>query len=232
MITLYSGTPGSGKSYHAVVDMVMKLRRSKKNTVISNVAFDFSRVRGCKGRFVYAPNEVLTPEYFIDYARENHDYSGTVRDVEGQTLVVLDECQTLFNPREFSRRDRLPWVNFFTMHRHLGYNFILISQFDRLVDRQIRNNFEYEVKHRKVNNFKIGMLLPFPLFICIEKWYGTSEKCSVDFLVYRNKYGNLYSSVRNVLFQQENQVRPEAEKAGKPEEGPRVSDTGVKWFST
>lgn len=205
MITFYSGTPGSGKSYHAVLDMIFKLRRNNKNTVISNIPLDFSRVNGVKGRFIYAPSSILNPHYFIAYASDNHDYSGTVRDVEGQTLVVLDECQTLFNPREFSRSDRLEWINFFTLHRHLGYNFILISQFDRLVDRQIRNNFEFEVKHRKVNHFKIGFLLPIPVFICIEKWYGANEKNSVSFLFFKKKYGNLYSSCRDVLFNQTEQ---------------------------
>lgn len=200
MITLYSGTPGSGKSYHAVKDMVFKIRRSRKNTVISNVAFDFSGVKGAKGQFFYVPNERLTVDYLLDFAREHHDFSGSVRDVEGQTLVVIDECQTFFNPREFSKKDRLPWINFFTMHRHLGYNFILISQFDRLLDRQIRNNLEYEVKHRKVNNFKLGCLIPVPLFICVECWYGIREKSGVEFMVFRKKYGNLYASVRNILF--------------------------------
>ena len=36
MIYLYSGTPGSGKSYHAVVDIVKKLGRRDKNRVIAN----------------------------------------------------------------------------------------------------------------------------------------------------------------------------------------------------
>ena len=200
MITLYSGTPGSGKSYHAVIDMVFKLRKKTKNTVISNIPLDFSRVKDCVGTFVYVDNKDLTCDYLKCYARDNHDFSGNVREIEGQTLVIIDECQVFFNPREFGRSDRLEWVNFFTMHRHLGYNFILISQFDRLIDRQIRNNFEYEVKHRKVNNFKVARLIPVPIFVCIERWYGTNEKCGVDFLVFKKKYGNLYASVRSILF--------------------------------
>lgn len=219
MIEFYSGTPGSGKSYHAVKRMVQKLRRSSHNTVISNVAMDFSSVKGCKGSFYYVPNDELTVDYLIEFARQHHDFTGNVKEVEGQTLVVIDECQVFFNPREFSKKDRLPWVNFFTMHRHLGFNFILVSQFDRLVDRQIRNNFEYEVVHRKCNNYKFLMLLPIPVFLAIEKWYGCKERMGMEFIVFNKKYGNLYASCRNILFADAD-GQDGAAAVGKPKEGP------------
>ncbi len=224
MIEFYSGTPGSGKSYHAVLRMVQKLRRSSHNTVISNVAMDFSSVKGCRGQFYYVPNETLTVDYLIEFARQHHDFTGNVKEVEGQTLVVIDECQVFFNPREFSKKDRLPWVNFFTMHRHLGFNFILISQFDRLVDRQIRNNFEYEVAHRKCNNYKFLALLPIPVFLAIEKWYGCKERMGMEFLFFHRRYGNLYASCRNILFAAE-EKQDDVTAAGTPEEGPSADDT-------
>ena len=67
-------------------------------------------------------------------------------------------------------------LNFFVQHRKLGYNMILISQNDRQIDRQIRSLFEYEIKHRKVNNFKIGKLIPVSAFASITYWYGVNEK--------------------------------------------------------
>lgn len=144
--------------------------------------------------------------------------------MEGQTLVVIDECQVFFNPREFSKKDRLPWVNFFTMHRHLGFNFILVSQFDRLVDRQIRNNFEYEVVHRKCNNYKFLMLLPIPVFLAIEKWYGCKERMGMEFIIFNKKYGNLYASCRNILFADAD-GQDDAAAVGKPKEGPDEEGT-------
>ena len=71
---------------------------------------------------------------------------------EGQTLVVIDECQIIFNCRDFGRKDRNAWVTFFAQHRKLGFNVILITQSDRMLDRQIRSLVEEEVKHRKLNN--------------------------------------------------------------------------------
>lgn len=193
MIYFYSGTPGSGKSLHVARDIYIKLFLKKEN-VISN--FDINRdvynKKKKKGKFLYMNNNELTPSFFYNYAKENH-----VKGREGQTLVVIDECQILFNPRNWNDKNRLEWINFFTLHRHYGYNFILISQFDRLVDRQIRSLFEYEVKHRKVNNFKGAKFIPVSTFVAIEYWYGLKEKVSSEFFTYRKKYGRLYDTFKN-----------------------------------
>ena len=198
MISFYSGTPGSGKSYHVVTDIYLHLCNKRKNTVITNIGLDFSGFKKVKGQCHHVPR--FTVDYLEDFAFANHDFSGSVRAIEGQTLVVIDECQTHFNPRTYNQPDRLAWINFFTMHRHLGFDFILISQFDKLIDKQIRNNFEFEVVHRKINNFKIGKLLPVPVFICLTNWYGNNQRCGSEILIYRNKYGKAYASVRSIYF--------------------------------
>lgn len=196
MIYFYSGTPGSGKSLHVARDIMTKLRKKTKNDVICNFPINLDVVDGrsknkLNGKFLFKDNNALTHEFLINYALKNHTIG-----VEGQTLVVMDECQVIFNPREFNRVDRLDWIKFFTIHRHLGYNFILISQFDRLVDRQIRALFEYESVHRKINNYKIGFLLPFPAFVCVERWYGTNEKLGASFFTFRKRHSKLYQSYR------------------------------------
>jgi len=192
MIWFYSGTPGSGKSLHMAKDIYFKLLHKKQN-VIANFPVDTKLIsnNGKKkiGNFIYKDNSELTVKYLVEYAKENH-----VIGKEGQTLVCIDECQVLFNPREFDRKDRLNWITFFTQHRKFGYNFILCSQFDRLVDRQIRCLFEYEIKHRKVNNFGIGVLLPVSTFVCVTYWYGIKEKIAANYFIYRRKYADIYNS--------------------------------------
>ena len=193
MIYFYSGTPGSGKSLHVAQDIYNKLFL-KKQDVIAN--FDINRQiynkKKKKGKFTYIPNNELTPQFFYDYAKENH-----VLGKENQTLAIIDECQILFNPRVWNDKYRIEWVNFFTQHRKWGYNFILISQFDRLVDRQIRSLFETEYKHRKINNFKIGQLLPVSTFIAVEYWYGVKEKIGSSVFLYKKKYGRMYDTFKN-----------------------------------
>lgn len=206
MIYLYSGTPGSGKSLHSIKDISFKLRRG--GNVICNFPVSVDKLtpmKKCKlGDFVYKDNKDLTTKFLYDYALKNH-----IKGKEGQTLIVIDEAQSLFNPRDFRDVNRKDFNHFFSLHRHLGYNVILITQNDRLLDKQIRCLIEYEVKHRKINNFKtIGMLLPFKTFACVNYWYGVREKLGVEFFRYNKKLSELYDSY--ALF--DNVSKPKEEK--------------------
>lgn len=198
MITLYTGTPGSGKSLHVAKIILERLQIDKKNVianfevnqdVINKKRFMISNKN--MGKFFYLDNSELTVNALVDYAKKNH-----VLGKEHQTLLVIDECQTFFNPREFQRKDRLEWNNFFSQHRKLGYEVILVTQNDRLIDRQIRALVEYEIKHRKVNNFKLGKLLPKATFVCVHYWYGVREKLKSTFFTYNKDLGNFYDSFK------------------------------------
>lgn len=82
--------------------------------------------------------------------------------IEHQTLLVLDECQDLFNKREWARKDRLAWIEFFREHRKYGYDVYLISQDDQVIDKQIRSILQFKVEHRSVKNYKLaGKMLAF-----------------------------------------------------------------------
>lgn len=194
MIYFYSGTPGSGKSLHVARDIYFRLNRNKKYpNVIANFMINEKMIKNKKARFIYKDNSDLTVSFLLNYAFENHK-----QGVENQTLVVVDEASVIWNAREWQKGEtsynRMDWLKFFVQHRKLGYNFIIISQTDRQIDRQIRSLFEYEIKHRKVNNFKIGKLLPIPLFACVSYWYGVNERLGVEFFTYRRKWGKFYDS--------------------------------------
>lgn len=187
MIWLYSGTPGSGKSYHAVCDIIKKLKRKDKNKVIAN--FSLFLPNDLKNNFLYVDNSDLTIEFLTNFAIENHIFGQ-----EGQTLVVIDEAQILYNSRDWgtNSKKRMSWIKFFSQHRKFGYNFILIAQFDKMIDRQIRSLIEYEVSHMKVNNF--FWFLPITSFLCVERWYGQKMKVGHNILFYRKKISNYYNS--------------------------------------
>lgn len=190
MIYLYTGTPGSGKSLHAARDIYYRLTKHKFKNVIANFNINLKLIKKKGAKFYYLDNSELTVKYLVNYAINNHTMG-----VENQTLVVVDECQVLWNAREWqNNKERMDWIKFFTQHRKFGYNFILISQNDRMIDRQIRALIEYEQKHRKVNNFKLGKLVPFPLFACITYWYGVNERLGVEFFRFRKKWSRMYDS--------------------------------------
>ncbi|NLZ34468.1 MAG: AAA family ATPase [Clostridiales bacterium] len=192
MIYLYSGTPGSGKSLNSVRDIVNKLKNG--GNVIANFPIKIDLIKTKKGKqlgkFIYKENKDLTVKFLTEFALKNH-----VKGKEAQTLLVIDEAQALFNPRDFRDKSRKEYNYFFSVHRHLGYNVILITQNDRLLDKQIRCLLEYEIKHRKINNFKlIGKMLPFTTFACVTYWYGVREKVEVNFFSYSKKISALYDS--------------------------------------
>ncbi len=191
MIYLYTGSPGSGKSYHVAKDIYNRLKRGRYKRVIANFKIDLNKIPKCKGEFYYLDNSDLSVEYLIEFARENH-----IEGIENQTLLVIDEAQVKYNSREWQTKgnERMKWIEFFSQHRKLGYNIILITQFDRMIDRQIRSLVEYEIKHRKVNNFKLGKILPVTLFACITYWYGVNEKIETEFLIFRRKFARIYDS--------------------------------------
>ena len=198
MIYLYSGTPGSGKSYHAVCDVWNKLGRKDRNLVIANFPLALTGDRA--QRFTYLDNPEITIDRLMQHARDHHR-----RGVEGQTLVVIDEAQCIFNSRDWNGKGivhaalkknpdtRMDWIKFFSQHRHLGFNFILIAQSDKMIDKQIRVLIEYDVKHLKINNGFFAFL-PFTAFLAVERWYGQQMRLGSHCIRYRKKIARLYDS--------------------------------------
>lgn len=188
MIYLYSGTPGSGKSLHASKDIYRKLRVG--GNVIGNFPVNIDRIKNLKGKYFYIDNSNITVDFLVRYAEKYHELGK-----ENQTLVIVDECSVLFNPRDYSNKNRSVWLSFFAQHRKYGFNFILVAQMDRQIDRQIRGCIETEIKHRKANNYNIFWMLPFPIFVAIEYWYGINTKVSHIFFMYKKKFGaDFYNS--------------------------------------
>lgn len=197
MIRFFSGTPGSGKSLHTARFLYWWLKGG--NPCICNFNIDLSRIKTLKKKeFVYKDNSELTPDFLIEYAKDYaSSHGGRVR--EGSLVLVIDECQLLFNSRDWVKSGRNEWLAFFTMHRHLGYDIVLIAQFDRMIDRQIRSLIEYEYIHRKVSNFgikgKIISLFAFGnLFVCVKVWYPLKEKVGSEFFRAKKRYYALYDT--------------------------------------
>lgn len=195
-IWLYTGTPGSGKSYHAARDIVSRLKRPGGLICNFPVNEDIVPAKRLKSHVEYWDNSELSAQRLVSYALEHHKIGK-----EGQTLVIVDECQIIFNCRDFGRKDRAAWVTLFSQHRKLGYNFILITQNDRMLDKQIRALVETEIKHRKLNNYGFGGLLislsRMTWFVAIEYWYGGNKlKLGHQMFAYHKKYAKVYDSYK------------------------------------
>lgn len=198
MIFLYSGTPGSGKSLHSASVIYWTLKRGFP--VIANFSICTEKIKGKKiGQFSEVSNNELSPDYLMSYSMR---YFEGRRVREGEILLIIDECQLLFNSREWNVKGRAEWLAFFTQHRKYGYDIILVAQFDRMIDRQIRSLIEYEQIHRKVSNFGLkGKILSFlmggNMFVSVKMWYPLKEKVSSEFFRARKKYYALYDTYGN-----------------------------------
>lgn len=150
MISLYTGTPGSGKSFHVAKD-ISDIIRFKRNCIcISNIPIDLSRFPEKKrDKFIYLSNSDLTPDRIKEIAY-SHFKKINKPVKEGYVKLYIDEAQMMFNARSWNDKDRKAWNEFFTIHRHLGIDVIMICQFDLMIDKQIRSLVEYQYIHRKV----------------------------------------------------------------------------------
>lgn len=193
-ITLYSGTPGSGKSLHATKAIRDSL--NYKKPVVANYNLN-CEVKGFDC-FSYCPNDALTPQYLKDYAISYWSEGGR-KFKEDHILLVIDECQLIFNSREWQAKNRAEWLEFFSQHRKFGYEIIFIAQFDRMIDRQIRSLIEYEVIHRRLGNFglrgKIMTLFAFgEIFVAVKRFYPLNERIGVSMFRVRKSIYRMYDS--------------------------------------
>jgi zona occludens toxin (predicted ATPase) len=175
MVKIFTGPPGNGKSYHMAKKIREVLRREKN--VISTVPIDINYVskngRRKIGDYKHIPINEINPVELFRYMINNH-----VKGKEKQTYVFIDECQIIFNARNWNQNGRMDWIIFLTCHRHLGFEIILITQNDGFVDKQIRPLIEIEVKHRKVSNFL--WWLPITVFVQREEWYAHTQKAKIS----------------------------------------------------
>lgn len=195
MIRLYSGTPGSGKSLHNARDIIMRSKFGEP--VIGNFECDLHQYK--KSDYTYCPNDKLTPQFLREYSRKYFKGRRPGAKDEGSILLVIDECQLLFNSREWQRNNRNQWLEFFTQHRKLGYDITLIAQFDRMIDRQIRSLIEYEYIHRKLSNFGLkgwilSVLMGGNTFVAVKIWYPLKERLGAEFIHARKKLWTIYDS--------------------------------------
>lgn len=172
MINLYTGTPGSGKSLHLVSLLLFDFKHNHNNLkVVTNVCFDLSP---------YAPEGAVTvkdvfdldPSWLCDFALTHCAGS---RPAPNEFLLIIDESQQIFGSREWRSVNRRAWLDFFSVHRHFGFNVILVAQSPKMLDCQIRGICETDTIHfQPAHIAKFLDLLTFggavPLFLWAQRY--------------------------------------------------------------
>lgn len=223
MIQIIQGTPGSGKSAVATVDMLEFLMDG--GVVACNydlvpgwqykLADLNPRVRwGLKDR-----NETAASYWRRAFKIGTHDtifqLSDKLKSIvepnkrgrmpEGCARLYLDEAQLLLNSRTW--KDNFGFIEFFTQHRKLGWDVYLIAHDIDMIDKQVRSLIEYEARLRNLNKVKpFGLfpLWPWPAFLSIVRYAGISagagEIAWRRLYKLRPQYAELYDSMEVFAF--------------------------------
>ncbi|MFD3274585.1 zonular occludens toxin domain-containing protein [Paenibacillus dendritiformis] len=196
---MYSGTIGSGKSYHALEDIVATLDKGKY--VIANFPLQFSPGqirRGYADRFMYMDDRYLMGvagiRQLLDISRR-HGWDEA--EEEGLCLVVIDEATNYFPKEDNTKPEQRLWRTFFTQSRKLGYDFILIVQDDNSINKTIGKCIEYDVKHRKANNifpFRLLNLFRITVFVHVTYWKQQRQRLKSSSTLFVKRLASMYQS--------------------------------------
>lgn len=201
MIYLYSGTPGSGKSLHMAKVIYTVLKKTDCivicNFLINPECFTDDEMK----RFIFLDNFEMTPDNLIRIAEDywvDHK-AKSYKDAESRIRLFIDESQVLFNARDWQKNYSLGWTNFFSVHRHYGFEVVLCTQMDTNLDKQVRALIETQCIHRKIENIGgggrfVSLFFGGGLFYCVVRWYPMHEKVDGYFFIYRKKFAKIYDT--------------------------------------
>lgn len=183
MISIYTGTPGSGKSYHAVQDIYNALRKGK--TVITNLWVDIDKIKKIKGEYVYL-DDIKIRQLLPRLEKKN-------------ILFVIDESQVYLGSRSWqSDYDRNVWLRYFQLHRHVDNNVILVTQQIEMIDKQVRNLAEYEEKHLSIRRVKMfrWICILFRINIMLVKVVNVPSQVKLynQLVIGHKKYYDMYDT--------------------------------------
>ena len=223
MIQIIQGTPGSGKSAVATVDMIEFLLSG------GVVACNYSLVpgwhyklaeRNLYVRLGFKDRDELAESYWkrafkIGTSDTLYQLSDRLRALvppgkdgrfrEGAGRLYLDEAQLLFNSRTWQKNKE--FIEFFTQHRKLGWDVYLIAHSVEMIDSQIRFLIEYEARLRNLRKVKLFGLLPvspYPVFLSIVRYSGISAGAGMvawrRLYALNKTYASLYDSMQVFAF--------------------------------
>lgn len=186
MITLYSGVPGSGKSLHVIRDIKFALKQNQE--VITNFPINTAGIKTNKHPIILKHSDLENPRKLISILNRFLKEDGRKK----QTLIILDECQIYFDSRGWNGKDRKEWNIFFSQHRKLNCNIILVTQSFESIDKRIRANVETVVYHRNLKRIgNIGFFLTLfgilKIFIGVEQYIGMPHEIIGRYIILGKK---------------------------------------------
>jgi len=144
MIEMLEGVPGSGKSYYAVSERLLKWVRAGRRVYVFVEGFYLDRLALFEGR------ELADLEQQITLWHSGEDVKAGLLHVEPGSAVLIDEVQTVFRSKDKTDPALLRWLE---THRHRGIDLVLMCQQYGQVTLGVNRLVEATTKFRRLDRF-------------------------------------------------------------------------------
>jgi len=144
VIELLEGVPGSGKSYYAVSERLLKWVRAGRRVYVFVDGFYLDRLALFEGI------DQAELEKQITLWMTGDDVKAGLLQVEPGSAVLIDEVQTVFRSRDKTDPELLRWLE---THRHKGIDMVLMCQQYGQVTLGVNRLVEATTKFRRLDRF-------------------------------------------------------------------------------
>jgi zona occludens toxin len=144
MIELLEGVPGSGKSYYAVSERLLKWVRAGRRVYVFVDGFYLDRLALFEGVDESQLKKQLT------LWDSGEDVKAGLLQVEPGSAVLIDEVQTIFRSKDKTDPELLRWLE---THRHRGIDIVMMCQQYGQVTLGVNRLVEATTKFRRLDRF-------------------------------------------------------------------------------
>jgi len=144
MIELLEGVPGSGKSYYAVSERLLKWVRAGRRVYVFVEGFYLDRLALFEGI------ELTQLEKQITLWHAGEDVKAGLLQVEPGSAVLIDQVQTVFRSKDKTDPELLRWLE---THRHRGIDIVMMCQQYGQVTLGVNRLVEATTKFRRLDRF-------------------------------------------------------------------------------
>jgi hypothetical protein len=144
VIELLEGVPGSGKSYYAVTERLLKWVRAGRRVYVFVEGFYLDRLALFEGI------ELAVLQQQITIWNSGEEVKAGLLGVDPGSAVLIDEVQTIFRSRDKTDPELLRWLE---THRHRGIDLVLMCQQYGQVTLGVNRLVEATTKFRRLDRF-------------------------------------------------------------------------------
>lgn len=195
MINGIQGKPGGGKSYEAVVTHIIPTVTKDRRKVVTNLPLNVDKFCEVYGEYCRDLIEIIDGEFHNyggqrPFSKKDHflQYEEWQNEQGQKVYFFIDECH-LAMPSTGTEKEL---TEFFSMHRHYGFDIMLITQNFRKVNRDIRDMIQ--MSYRCIKKSHMGQDDKY--ILKVHDGVGTTNASvfRTDERVYESRFFPFYTS--------------------------------------